>query len=244
MTLISDNQPSEILQPCEKAFNLPTAFISPQFSSVLSLWLFSAAPMRRNHLNAVLFQKSIIKFVAVIRFVADKFFRHSGDEKAVQHRFRQLHFMRRSTCKAGGDRKTGSVRNCHDPAPFAPFCPADHIAPFLAGTKLPSMNASRMSMPPRACKSAANSLIMLWNTPAFVHCWNRRWQVWCGGYRSGKSFHGAPVRSTHKMPFSTSRGSRGLRPRESFLHTDCKIIGSSLIHCLSVSSMLRFIQIQ
>ncbi len=72
------------------------------------------------------------------------------------------------------------------------------------------------------------------NTPAFVHCWNLRWQIWCGGYRSDKSFHCAPVRSTHKMPFNTSRGSRGLRSREFFLHNDCKIIGSSLVHCLSV----------
>jgi hypothetical protein len=31
-----------------------------------------------------------------------------------------------------------------------------------------------------------------------------------------------------------------LRPRESFLHTDCKIIGSNLLHCLSVSSILQF----
>jgi hypothetical protein len=31
-----------------------------------------------------------------------------------------------------------------------------------------------------------------------------------------------------------------LRPRESFLHIDCKMTGSIFIHCLSVSSMQKF----
>jgi valyl-tRNA synthetase len=43
-----------------------------------------------------------------------------------------------------------------------------------------------------------------------------------------------------KMPSSTSRGSRGLRPRVSFLQADCEMTGSILIHCLSVSSMLQY----
>lgn len=240
MTLISDNQPPEVLKPSEKPFNLPAAFIPPQLPSVLSFCFCSVAAVRRDHLNALVFQKFSIEIVAVIRFVADKFFRHSADEEAVKGGFRQLHLMRRSACEAYGDRKTGSVRNCHDPAPFAALCPADRTAPFFAGTKLPSINASRMSILPRSCKSAASSSRTRRKTPVLTHCWNRLWQVWCGGYRPGKSFHGAPVRRTHKMPFSTSRGSRGFRPRESFLQTDCKMTGSIFIHCLSVSSMLQY----
>ncbi len=150
MTLMSDSQPSEVLQPGEKPFSLPSAFVPPQLPAVLSFWLRAVASVRRGHLNAVLFQKIIIGHVAVIRFAANEFFRLSGNEKAVQGRCRQLHFMRRSACKAGGGRKAGSVRNRHDPAPFAPFRPAGRPAPFSAGTKLPSMNASRMSMPPRS----------------------------------------------------------------------------------------------
>jgi len=112
MTLISDNQPSKILQPSEKPFDFPAAFIPPLLPSVLSFWLRPVAAMWRDQLNAVLFQKIIIELVTVVCFVANEFFRLSGNEKAVKCRFRQLHFMRRSTCKAGGDRKTGSVRNC------------------------------------------------------------------------------------------------------------------------------------
>jgi hypothetical protein len=127
MTLISDNQPSEILKPSEKPLNLPAALISPQHPEFL---VFSAATVRSNQLNVVFLQKFLVKGIAVIRFVANKFLRHFLEKKAVKRRFHQLHFMRRSTCKAGGDRKTGSVHNCHNSAPFAPFCPADRLAPF------------------------------------------------------------------------------------------------------------------
>jgi len=160
MTLISDNQPSEILKPGETPLDFPAAFISPQLSAILSFWLRPVAAMWRDQLNTLLFQKITIDLVTVVCFVANEFFRLSGNEKAVKGRFDQLHFMRRSTCKAGGDRKTGSVRNCHDPAAFAPFCPANGTAPFFAGTKLPSMNASRRSIPPRSCNSSAGSSII------------------------------------------------------------------------------------
>jgi hypothetical protein len=133
MTLIPDNQPPEILKPSEKPFNFPTAFIPPQLSSVLSFWLFPAAPVRGDHLNAILFQNIFIEIIAVIRFVTDKFFRHSGDKETGNCHFGQLHLMGRSACKANGDRKTRSVRNGHDPTPFAAFCPVDGIPLFLPG---------------------------------------------------------------------------------------------------------------
>lgn len=177
MTLISDNQPSEILKPGKEPFNLPAAFMPPKFPPVLSFWSCPVAAVRGNQLNTMLFQKVFIELIAVIRFVANKFLRHFLEEEAVKRGFGQFHLMLRSTRKAGGDRKTGSVRNGHDPAPFAPFCPADRIAPFLAGTKLPSMNASRRSTPPRFCKSAASSSIISRNTPLLLHSWKRRWHV-------------------------------------------------------------------
>jgi len=105
MTLMPDNQPPEVLKPGEKSFNFPAAFTPPQLSSVLSLWFLPVAAMRGGHLNAMLFQNIFIKIIAVIRFVTDKFLRHSGDKKAVKCHFGQLHLMGRSTCKANGDRK-------------------------------------------------------------------------------------------------------------------------------------------
>jgi hypothetical protein len=61
MTLISDNQPSEVLQPSKKPLNFPAAFIPPQLPSILSFWLRPVAAMWCDQLNIVLFQKIIIE---------------------------------------------------------------------------------------------------------------------------------------------------------------------------------------
>ncbi len=84
----------------------------------LSFCFFPAAAVRGNQLNIMLPQKVFVKRVAAIGFVNDKFIQHSADEEAVKGGFRQLRLMRRSTCKAYGDRKTGSVRNDQDSASF------------------------------------------------------------------------------------------------------------------------------
>ena len=146
LTLISDNQSPEVLQPSKKPLDFPAALIPPQLSAILSFWLRAVSAVRRDHLNAVLFQKIIVELVAVISFVANEFFRFFSNEKAGRCCFRQLYFMNRSTCKAGGDRKTGSVRNGHDPAPFAAFCPSGRIAPFFAAVNecLSNVNAATL----------------------------------------------------------------------------------------------------
>ncbi len=41
--------------------------------------------------------------------------------------------------------------------------------------------------------------------PSAVHRRSRSWQVFHGPYRSGRSRHGAPVRSFHKIPLITCR---------------------------------------
>jgi hypothetical protein len=104
----------------------------------------------------------------------------------------------RSAFNVSGDRKTRYVCDRHDLGAFAALCLANSKTPFFAGTKLPSMNASRISMPPRSYRSSTSSMAMRLKTPSSTHCWNRRWHVWYGGYRAGRSFHGAPVRSIHK----------------------------------------------
>ncbi len=68
MPLMSDNQPSKILQPNEKPLDFPAALIPPQLSAILSFWLRAVAAMRRDHLNTLLFQEIIIELVAVISF--------------------------------------------------------------------------------------------------------------------------------------------------------------------------------
>lgn len=40
-------------------------------------------------------------------------------------------------------------------------------------------------------------------TPAWTHCWNRRWQVEPDPYSLGRAFHWQPVRRTYKIPLRT-----------------------------------------
>jgi hypothetical protein len=146
--------------------------------------------------------------------------------------------MGRSTFNVSGDRKTISVRDRHDLGAFATFCLADSKTPFFAGAKLPSMNASLISIFPRSFRSSTSSWAMRRKTPCRTHCWNRLWHVWYGGYRGGKSFQGAPVRKIHKMPSKTSRGSRAGLPLGSLDGVDDTMMASIRFHCSLVSSIL------
>jgi hypothetical protein len=144
----------------------------------------------------------------------------------------------RSAFNVSGDRKTRSVCDCHDLGAFAALCLADSKTPFFAGAKLPSMKASRISIWPRSYRSSTSSCAMRLKTPSLTHCWNHLWHVWCGGYRGGKSFHGAPVRKIQRMPLKTSRGSRGGLPLGSLAGVNSLIIGSIRFHCSFVVSIL------
>jgi hypothetical protein len=99
------------------------------------------------------------------------------------------------------------------------------------------MNASRISILPRSFRSSTNSLAMRRKTPCRTHCWNRRWHVWCGGYRCGRSFQGAPVRKIHRIAFRISLESRGRRLLGSFFGVNDTITGSICLHCSFVSSI-------
>jgi len=238
MIFISNNQPSEILQPGKKAFNFPASPIAAKLSAILCFYFFPTFPMGRNHFNTALIKKNLIKPIAVICLIANKLGRGIFSKPAVDRRFNQLHLMRRSALNVSGDRKTRSVCDCHDLGALATLCLADSKAPFFAGTNVPSIKASRISMPPRSNRSCASSWAMDRKTPCFTHCWKRLWQVWYGGYLGGRSCQGAPVRNIHRIPFNTSRGSLGLRPLGSFGGVDAWISGPILFHCSFVSSIL------
>ena len=244
MVFIPYNQTSEVLKPGKQAFHFPSTPIATKFSSVLGALLFSVPFVWRNQLNGALFIKLLIKFIAVIRLIADNPIWGIFGKATVDSRLNQLYFMGRSAFNVSGDRKTSSVCDCHDLGALAAFCLADSKTPFFAGTKVPSIKASRISIPPRSYRSCASSWAMSWKTPCLTHCWNRLWHVWYGGYLCGKSFQGAPVRKIHNTPSMTSRGSRPLRPRGSFTGVVATIMGSIRFHCSFVSTILIILHIQ
>ena len=212
MKFISHNQSPKVLQPCKQSFDLPTTFVATQLSSVLCCWLNPVRLVRCDKFHASFIRQLLVKLVRVVGPVADNFLRQIFRHASVESFFDQRYFMRRSAACVHGERNTLSVAKAHDFGTFAAFGLADSVAPFLAGANVPSMKPSLRSIPPRSRKSSASAVNIFSNMPDSVHCWNRRWQVLFGGYRSGKSFHCAPVRRIHKMPLSISRGSTTGRP--------------------------------
>jgi len=244
MVFVPDNQSSKVLKPSEQAFHFPSAFIPSEFSAVLGIRFFASFTMGCNHLYTTFVEEPIVKWVAVVRFIANQLVRRILRKAAVDRIFNQPYFVGRSAFHMSGDRKTSSVRDCHDLGALTTLCLADSKTPFFAGAKLPSMNASRISILPRSLRSSTSSWAMRRNTPCRTHCWNRRWHVWYGGYRWGKSFQGAPVRRIHNMPLRTSRGSLEGRPLGSLDGVDATMMGSIRFHCSLVSSILIILHIQ
>jgi len=99
------------------------------------------------------------------------------------------------------------------------------------------MNASLRSSLPRSTRSSASRCSAFCKTPSSTQVLNRRKHVAYGGYRSGMSAQGAPVRRIQRMPLSTSRGSRHGRPRPSSRTTGFGNNGSTAAHCSSVRSI-------
>lgn len=113
--------------------------------------------------------------------------------------------MRRSASNPGGERKTSAVCNNHDLGPFSTLCFTHARAPFFAPAKEPSIKASFSSSPPLSRRSSARALSAPSSVPSRAQAWKRRWHVARDGYLSGRSFHGAPVRNTHRIPSNTAR---------------------------------------
>lgn len=237
MVFPANRQPPEILEPGKQTLHFPPSPVSSEFATILGLWFFSVAAVRGNHFNPSHLHQPVIQSVAVVSLVSDQPIRSMLDKTAVDGLIDQCHFVGRSTCHVCGDRNTSSVRDCHDLGALATLRLADSKTPFFAGTKVPSMKASRMSIPPRSYRSSASSWAMRRKTPWRTHCWKRRWQVWYGGYRCGRSFQGAPVRNIHRIASNTSRGSRGFLPRGFLGGVDDRIMGSNRFHCSFVSSI-------
>jgi hypothetical protein len=92
---------------------------------------------------------------------------------------------------------------------------------------------------PRPSRSLASVSSISLSVPERTHSWNRRWQVWYGGNRSGRSYHLAPERSIQRMPLRISRFARLGRP---FLSSRCLGVGkrgSMIAHWASDNSSRR-----
>jgi hypothetical protein len=192
MVFISNNQTTEVLQPGEQSLHFVTSAVSPQRASVLCCRLFSVASVGRDHFNSGR-RQLFVQRVAVIRLISDQSLREPACEAFEESVSDKGDFRRRSRRCVNGERKTSAVCHCHELRTFAPLGFSHSEPPFLATTNIPSMKHSLRSSSPRARRSSASASSTLRKTPSRTHCWNRRWQVWYGGKRSGKSSHRAPL---------------------------------------------------
>ena len=238
MIFVSHHESAKVLQPGKQSFDLPASAVATQYAPILGRWPRSILPVRGDELNA-LFRERRVQRIAVVGKIPDQSFGRIVGEALLDSVLSKGDFMRTSRRRVDGDRSASAVCHCHELRTLAPLGLADASAPFFALTKVASMKHSAKSSLPRLRSSSANASTICLNTPERTHCCKRRWQVWYGGKRPGKSCQRAPERKIHKIPFSTSRSSRLGLPLPSSRRDGSGINGSMISHCLSFNSSRR-----
>ena len=198
--------------------------------------------MRNNKINFQLFTP-LAKRIAVVSFIAYQARRalfwttttFAGNLYRFKRLFRELDLRGRCRGKGASNRNTLAVDHHHPLRSFAPFGRANKGPPFFAGAKLPSIKASCQSSAPFSSSMERKFLQTSSQTPSSSQSLNLRQQVDGLGYRSGRSFHRAPVRSTQRIPSRTSRLSIAGRPPLGFRFC----VGSSGSNSFHWSSFMK-----
>lgn len=218
--LITRRETAEAEQPAIRALDDPPPSIPPQRTAVLEA-LTAAPSMRRDQLDTPV-AESFIQGLAVVGFVGHYALRLlarasracPGDGDVRERGFRKGDFREVGGRHVDAERKTRAVDQYHKLCPLTLACAADASAPFFAGAKVPSRNASLQSTWPRSSNSPRKVRQRVSHTSAASHSPSRRQQVAGLGYWSGRSRQRAPVRKTHRMPSKQARSSaRGRPPR-------------------------------
>ena len=238
MEVEAHRNPTEVLQPGKQSFNLPPSLVAPERSTILRRRFLPVRLVGRDHLNTLL-PEFCVKRVRVLSFVANQSLRPFQGKNLSESCLDKGDFMRRSRRRVDGERKTKAVCHRHELRTFAPLGLSHSESPFFATMKVASIKHSDKSSSPRVRRSLARASSTLRKVPSRTHCWNRRWQVWYGGKRPGRSCQRAPLRSIQSTPFITSRVSRHGLPRPSSRRGSSGISGSISVHCSSVSSSRR-----
>jgi hypothetical protein len=242
----ADDQAARIAQPRKRSLYFISPLIPPHFASIVILAFLVIAAVGTNQFNST-FGQAFPQRVAVIASVGDQSIRIfprsatalSRYGNAFDRSFQERHFRRGRTVQVVSQRNTLAVDHHHPLRALAPLGLADAVAPFFAGAKLPSINASDQSNWPFSSNSARKARQMVSHTSCSSQSRSRLQHVDGLGYSLGKSAHGAPVRSTHRMPSKTLRlSAQGRPPLLDFAGFGSK--GSIFFHCLSVSFQRSF----
>ena len=225
---------SVISEPGNRAFDFPTTFVTSKSTAILGLGFLAVPSMRDHKFNALFFQFTA-KLVRIISFVANQMFGFLAN--LFKSLVRKLHLRRAGRVNGHSQRNTFAVCQYHELRALATLGFADFWAPFFADTKLPSMKHSPHWIWPFLSKVSINLRQIFNHVPFSSQSFKRLQQVLGLGYRSGKSFHLAPVRRIQRMPSRVSRFFfHGLPVLLSFGNN-----GSTYFHCFSVRYIARLI---
>jgi len=220
ITVPSDNKSAIISEPGKGTFNFITTFITSHFAAIIIFLLLVVAPVRANQFNTLCL-KLPSQQVTVISFVSNQSLRSfsrttstfTWNSDRFQRLFEELDLRRGRRVQVVSKRNTLAVDHHHPLRALAPLGLADALAPFFAGAKLPSTNASDQSNWPFSSSSDRKARHASSQRSCSSQSLSLRQQVEGLGYLFGKSAHGAPVRRIHRMPSKTSRlSAQGLPP--------------------------------
>jgi hypothetical protein len=98
---------TEVLQPCEQPLDLPPSLVVPERSAVLRRRLLPVRPVRRDQLDALLFEFCIER-VGVVSLIPDQPRGPLSGKNFGESAFDKGDFMRRSRRRVDGERKTST----------------------------------------------------------------------------------------------------------------------------------------
>jgi len=247
MILVSDNDSSVVGDPAESSLDCISSPVAIPEAVILSIDVAMVLSMGNKKIDSSLSQ-TLAGRVAVIGFVSDHSLRSgpwssgssSGDSDFSNNLIKERDLSRRGTVGIASERNTLAIDQYQALRSLSPLGFPDSRAPFFAGKKLASTKTSSQSRMPLWSNSERNARHMSLRTSSSYHSLRRRQQVEGFGYRSGRSFHLAPVLSTHSIPSNTSRSS--VRGRPPFRPTVLfGMRGSILRHCSSVKYTTRLL---
>ena len=241
-SFVTNDQSPEVADPCNGSFHFPATFVSPQRSTILSRRFTPVGFVRADQVNAALLETTA-KRITVGGLVVNQTLRvlprpswpATRHRHVLQHRFDQCYFVRGRRGQLNSERNTLAACHHHPLRTLSAFGLSDAQTPFFAGAKLPSANVSSQFNCPCSSNSPRNARQIFSQTSCSSQSCRRRQHVLGEGYDSGKSFHRAPLRKTHKMPSKHRRFSMRRRPPLGEVF-GLGNRGAILDHCSSVSS--------
>jgi hypothetical protein len=207
MILISDNNPSVVGDPGERALDCISSPVAIPESVVLSIHVSMILPMRRKKVDASL-SELFSMGIAVICLVSDHSLgSRSGSARSLFQDFdvrddllQEPDLSGRGRVGMASQRNTLAIDHHQVLRSLASLRFSDSRAPFFAWMKVASTKDSSQSRIPSASNSERKARHMSLRTPASCQSLKRRQHVEGSGYSGGRSRHLAPVLRTQRIP--------------------------------------------